>query len=192
MRASWNFFIAAVKDGFVVGFFNGNPYYTGSGSTAGFGPRRAGQLVASETTTLPNGKVSQTTYGYDSGFWVNNNSGQQCCQFYYGLLTSQQDYDYGPTLARSTSTQYTYSNNSYFSLGNFPDDPKIVRTAVKSRTVQIAIGVKIWTAERICTVTTAEVVEIVCYAHLAAIRQFEYPAVLMSAPPVTGSIQVPR
>src|ERR1039458_4555054 len=87
-----------------------NPYiYSESG------PHRAGQLLSSDTTTLPNGKVSENVYTYDNGqcFNINNDAGQGSCIGHYGLPTNLQEYDYGPTLARSTTTQYTQyvSNN---------------------------------------------------------------------------------
>jgi hypothetical protein len=99
-----------------------NPYYTGSSSTAGFGPFRAGQLLNTETTTmLPNGQKSQTAYTYDGGFMVNNNSGQQCCRFYHGLLKLAKSYDYGLALLRSTGTTYAYENNGNYLTYNIID-----------------------------------------------------------------------
>ena len=99
-----------------------NPYYTGSPSIAGFGPKRAGQLLNNETTTtLPNGQQSQTAYTYDGGFMVNNNGGQQCCRFYYGLRKLVQDYDYGLSLLRSTGTTYAYENNGNYLIYNIID-----------------------------------------------------------------------
>jgi hypothetical protein len=104
----------------VIAFYS-NPYYP-TGSTPGFGPYRVGQLLNSETTTtLPNGQQSQTAYTYDGGFMVNNNTGQQCCQFYYCLLKVVKDYDYGLALLRSTGTTYAYENNGNYLTYNIID-----------------------------------------------------------------------
>jgi RHS repeat-associated protein len=97
------------------------------------------QLLASTTTTWPNGQQSQALITYDSGFIFTDTNGDhvpygQTYTSSYGLMTSESHSDYytgnptNPPLLSTTNTNYLALSNSSYVTANILDLPSSVIT----------------------------------------------------------------
>jgi len=102
-----------------------------SSTSRNVSPGYVNVVPAQVTTTWPNGKTSQVTKSYDSGFTYTDYLGQSGDAGIYGKVTSEAETDYGQgvagSLLRTTNTSYQAFQNSNYLTNNLLNLPYSVQ-----------------------------------------------------------------